>query len=383
MNRFVFLVLNFYVIQLYLNVPLYAGQAGLEVLLPFLNYTFLALVFVYLLLNLKRLRLPVPFLGLYLILFLFSLWSEALLGDEELFVTVIGNYSKVLILLLGTVLFFGISAVNRYKVMPIFVISALLASFFNVIDFFFQDQFFQIMDGFGVRAAGFYINPNNAAAAILLAMAVSTASLPNRYRIWFISACLIGVALTLSRGGMLVWFALYIFFLFNKTIDTKTGIVFTGTLVFLLTALGVVFEYLSDVVDLGQYADRVSFLEGKDVGQSVESDSRFGLITRSLDLFSSSPLYGNGTNALLRSGSDQLSHNQYLAMLVDYGVIGLFVYLVMVYEVFKSKREFWAACLCVLLWGMFAHDILQQYVFVITFAYVSLYRKEDRPLLTI
>jgi|GEM_PF-4527529 len=383
MNRLVFLILCGFVIQLYLNVPVYLSGIGGSAILPFLNYTYIGFVALYALINPNKMRYPIGFVGLYFILYLMGGWSEAILGDVGGLGDVTTNSFKTFMLLLGTLVFFSISYENKYKVMPIFVIGALLAVGSNILDFFFQDKYFQIVDGFGVRAAGFYVNPNNAAAAILLAMAISTSSLSNRYRIWFVSACLIGVALTLSRGGVLVWFALYIFFLLNRTIDTKTGVVFTGTLVFLVTVLGVVFEYLSDVVDLGQYADRVSFLEGKDVGQSVQSDSRYGLIKLSLDLFSNSPLYGSGTNALLRSGSDQLSHNQYLAMLVDYGVIGLTIYLLLVYEVFKSKREFWAACLCVLLWGMFAHDILQQYVFVITFAFVSIYRKADRPLLTI
>lgn len=281
------------------------------------------------------------------------------------------------------IIFYGVSFANNYKVMPIFIISALLATAFNILDFFFQGQFFQIFDGFGVRAAGFYVNSNNSAAAILLAMSLSTQSLPSKFRLLFVMFCLFGVALTLSRGGVIAWFMLYILFFIYKVLDLKSGLISAVALSIFASTIGLFFSYLSSIVNLSQYADRISFLQGEDAGQSATTDARYDLILMSLKLFEQSPFYGNGWYALLRNGSDQLSHNQYLAMLVDFGVLGFGIYVFMIYVIFRSKSDFMLTCIFVLIWGFFAHDILGQYAFLIAFACVSQFRTSNRQLLSI
>ena len=184
-----------------------------------------------------------------------------------------------------------------------------------------------------MRAAAFYVNANKSAEAILLGMILGVGVVKKRYRFIFCFACLLGVASTFSRGGLLAWFLILAAMSYSGIISLRASALMSSVAFFCLSSLYVGADLVSDYVNIDALVGRIDFFSGGSSVDQVSQDDRWVLAERAWRLFLESPLIGLGDYALLRSGAGQLSHNQYLHFLSDLGVIGLILYFVLLFSV--------------------------------------------------
>lgn len=359
----------------FLNMPVYfmlteRGSMGSAITLLLLA---MIAVFFFLFGGSKVLsRLPFGFYGGCIMFAMMVIASSAFFSDEfasEARRTAI--WGSIYILLFGGL--FTLSLYRGHDVRVIFMLGGVVAVLLNVVDYFDRGLYFEALEGFGVRAAGFFVNANKAAEAILFSMAVSITYVSRRYRVLFCYFCLVGVILTLSRGGMVGWLLLFLMFMAANVISRSIAVLSLVGGFFVSGMLISFFEFSSDFVDITLLADRLVFIAGGNSG--VLQDDRVGLAGQAFDLFASSPLYGNGVYALLREGAPQLSHNEYFQLGSDFGVIGLLIYFVILYFCWV-RRETGAmlAFVFILYWGLFSHNILDSYVFCMGLAYLAALR---------
>lgn len=378
-NSVIYILTSILVIMLYLNVPVYCSASGecswFKYILPSLAFFSIVVIF-------TKIR-GVSFLNLFIVLLYFTLLllsiaSYSFIGDDFSLLG-IDEYFNALIIIIILSIFFRFSYLNGNNSALIILIATIFAIFFNLVDIFAPNMYFNSIEGFGVRAAGFYVNANNAALGILAGMTLSITSLPNSLRIWYALVSLLGVVVTFSRGGLIIWLCLYVFLLLKNKIPRFSGLLVLFSLVFVSALIPSLLKYLSKYnSDLYLIADRLDFFTGSATKQDVTSDARYYLVEYSLQAFDSSPIFGNGTNSLLRLGSDQLSHNQYLSFLTDYGVLGFLGYIIFIIYLYIKKSDYREFVILLLVASFFTHNIFNSYIFMIAFAYISnCYRKNS------
>lgn len=357
----------------FLNMPSYfilteQSKMGLAIILLLLAMTW---VLFFLFGGGKALSsLPFGFYFSYLLFAMLVVASSAFISDEYAYVALMAAiWGGIYLISFGAL--FALTFHRGHDPRLIFLLGAVAAVLLNVVDFFDQGKYFEAMEGFGVRAAGFFVNANKAAEAILLSMTLAIIYLPKRYRVLFCYFCLVGVILTLSRSGMLGWLLLFLMFMAFDVVSKKVAALSLLAGFFFSGMLLTFFEFSSNFVDIALLSERVDFI-AKGGDSRVIQDARIGLARQAFDLFSNSPLFGNGVYSLLRNGASQLSHNQYLAISSDFGIIGLFVYCLILHFCWV-RREMGAmmAFLFVLYWGFFSHNILDSHVFYMGLAYLA------------
>ncbi|HXG45163.1 MAG TPA: O-antigen ligase family protein [Gemmatimonadales bacterium] len=220
------------------------------------------------------------------------------------------------------------------------------------------------------RAAGLYVNPNIAAIALVLGMVASLEAVPARWQTGYVLATGVGVFVTLSRTGIIGW------------VVALAGLLWTGVLrwrvlfqvVAALVILGLV--TLQWTGELGALAARLSTigngpLERLALQGDFSTKVRYDVAVEALRLFAAHPLAGGGLGATLEWRYPESTHNMYLRLLAEMGLIGVIIYpgaaLMALWRprgaVPAAGRVFLAVWL---LFGLFSHNML-----------------EDRPVLTV
>lgn len=373
-----YIAASIFVCALYLNVPVYfaATDRLLYSYVLVLSSVVASLSF-YLAIRSPR-TLPHGLMSgasVFLVVLVLSLFSLVFISDEISYAALKVQIRSFFVLL--SLIFFCLACFwSRRCVATLFGLFGFLAVVLNVVDFFDEGIFFEQLEGFGIRAAGFYINANKSAEAILLAMAVFVPSIHKRVRLIVSCMFLFGILLTLSRGGLLGWVFLYGVFVLYRVLPRTTAVAFIFFAPILSALIGAFFVAAGGYIDLGVVAERIDFLSGGDVG--ILEDSRIGLALRAMELFSQSPVYGNGSYSMLRDGSLQQAHNQYLAMLSDYGLAGIALYFALLRACWTVDIRGRCVVLFVFFWGFFSHNILDSYVFLVTFSYCLVLRVTQR-----
>lgn len=364
--------------MIYLNVPVYCSNVGE---CSWSKYLLLLLVPLSIIMTIFKIRnftnLNIYLVFYYSMLCLFAMASYSIFGDIYSLTTLSGYTESFIIIILFS-LFFRFSYLNNFNAHNIILISTLLAVIFNVVDLIKPAEFFQKIEGFNVRAAGYYINSNNAALAIVIGMVLTIKQIRPSYRIIYAFICLLGILTTFSRGGLLAWLILFGILLSKGIISRLKGTLLLLSLIFTVTLVPKLIDYLSNFNDeIYLLADRLDFFSGEASSSDFTDDARFELINNSIALFIENPVLGNGSKALLRYGYNQLSHNQFLAFLVDYGIFSFLIYLLFIgllYIKLPSHREF---MIVLIISSFFSHNIFDSYAFMIAFAYIVNYQKTE------
>ena len=307
----------------------------------------------------------------YIAFCLLAASSYAFIGDEYALSSLLESIESTVILIL-IIIFFRFSYFNGYKSHILIIISTILAIIFNIIDLILPGEYFEKIEGFNVRAAGFYINANNAALAIVLGLTLTIKNISPSYRIPYIIVCLLGILATFSRGGLVCWLFLYTILMIKGVIPKSKSILILFFIAFMVTFVPQIIKYLSGFNDeIYLIADRLDFFSGNVSSDDVTDDARFHLLRNSFEIFVNNPLLGQGSKALLRSGFDQLSHNQFLELLADYGLLGFTIYLALLSIFYIKLTRYRFAILLIVISSFFTHNIFDSYIFIIAFAYLS------------
>lgn len=382
-NLTLYISISFLIIIFYLNVPVYCSMAEECNWYKYLIPIFVASSMILLLLKIQIMNyINYKLILFYAVLLFMSFASYALLADNYAY-SAFKDYLNALILMIFFSIFFIYSAIFNRQIATIFCIATMAAVSFNLVDMFAHGIFFKEIDGFGTRAAGFYVNANDAAFGILIGMILGIKRIRTSLRIYYVIICLIGIFITFSRGGLIVWLLLYIYLIVKGELPRKSGIIVGILLSFSVIFIPIILDFLSTYNnDLNLMADRLNFFSGSASTEDLKEDSRYSLVSYAIDAFISSPIFGHGANALLRLGSDQLSHNQYLAFLSDYGIIGLVIYIIFIITFFVDRPKFRDLLILVLIASLFSHNIFNSYAFMIAFAYIANYRDIQKKFST-
>lgn len=230
------------------------------------------------------------------------------------------------------------------------------------------------------RSAGLYINPNQTAAAIVLGVICAQDVVSPRWRAWFLALSAVGVALTLSRAGIVAWILVFII---SRLRAGPRGLLKLGVFVLLAAVVLVPFGAAGIeglFADTGVLSDdvqnRVNFFESGSASDT-SAESRVEHAGFAWDMFVENPAAGRGTGASVSPPFDVLGpHNIYLSLMVDHGVIGVLIVPLFVLAAALGTRG--AArglavgvSMFILYWGMFSHNVLEERYLLLAVALIA------------
>lgn len=234
----------------------------------------------------------------------------------------------------------------------------------NLFEFFIPGAFSMIPG----RSAGFYMNPNNSAIALVLGMTLTIGILPRKWREVFVVSTGLSVALTFSRAGLLVW-AIAATLLFLQSSLSPYRLIATLLLVIGVIVAGALFaialfsaDPFAEIAATPDLLARILFfvtLERDDFS-SVE---RWDLFLAGWNLFSDHPILGAGIGATREWEYRTGPHNMYMTLTAEHGVLGFLIIPLMAIAVsWRARGETAKVGLIVatvlLTWSLFDHNVL-------------------------
>ena len=178
------------------------------------------------------------------------------------------------------------------------------------------------------RGAGMFINANAAAALVLMGTIGVLPHVPMRFRAAILLAAVVGILPTFSRFGFIFVLLLIIITASTKLLDHKQRFMLLLTIPLLAAGGAFYHEYLLQSANANQnIMARLAWFEtlGREVDFSARE--RAYVAQRAWSAFLESPLIGHGVGATLAKGQRVGTHNMYLLLMVEQGLIGLALYL--------------------------------------------------------
>lgn len=254
--------------------------------------------------------------------------------------------------------------------------AVILAVAINIYELF-NPLTFSIVKG---RSAGLYYNPNQCGAALVLGMIMSIGLLRQRYRLFFVFLIGLGVVLTVSRGAIVSWCVVLLSMIVNGQVSLRRSLVFAVALLASTAAL-VAFQWdgLQDqLTNIGVLNKDVSkriesFANPQDFAADDSAGQRKEVLNGAWEMFADRPILGYGVAASRDWGYEVSSHNQYLSLMVDHGVLGFFILPLIVLATIwrargKAKQMASSFAAFILCWGFFSHNVLEEYYILLNFS---------------
>jgi O-antigen ligase len=215
----------------------------------------------------------------------------------------------------------------------------------------------------GGRAAGLYVNANDAAMAIVFGLAIAISRLPRTWRVPLLVVGAAGVAPTFSRGAALCLVALIAFTVWRKQIGLWPVALACAAVVLFVTANADDVARLLDDLLTADTRARLHFGGG-------DSD-RLGLARGAWQMFADSPLVGHGLGAMTQS-QGQHAHNQFLLLAGDYGVLGLLAFPALALALVTTHPLAAPFALVLMLAGLFSHNLLEHHDVLLAIALAAM-----------
>jgi O-antigen ligase len=219
------------------------------------------------------------------------------------------------------------------------------------------------------RSAGFYINANEAGAAILFGLVLSLDVLPQKWRAGFAVASLLGIALTFSRSAILGWFLVMFVLWYGKKIRghrLAALLIPLGIVLALFWTVIMTFIAGNNEINSANVLGRINWFLSPDKNVNFSTESRLEVMKKAWAMFLKHPIVGNGVGSTDVWSYSISTHNMYLVYMADYGLIGLILFLTLVLAVVHGLRgpartTGLAFAVFVLYWGFFSHNIVDNY----------------------
>jgi O-Antigen ligase len=227
------------------------------------------------------------------------------------------------------------------------------------------------------RSAGFYRNPNISGSALVMGMIVGLYVVGQKWQVPYSLAIGLGILVTFSRSSILAWILITPLTLsLHRGARRLIQLAIVAALVLFplfLVAQSLIFKTFEDN---GALTRDVMSRASMEIGGDSD-DSRFTNVRLALESFAAHPLLGKGTGASYEPPFDQVGpHNIYLAHMVDNGILGVLLYPTLIWlatrhaaQEVKSVSVPFAFFLAY--WGLFSHNLPEEYHFVFSLAFVS------------
>jgi len=262
----------------------------------------------------------------------------------------------------------------------------LLAVGFNVFELFSPMAFSEVMG----RSAGLYINPNQSAAALILGMIMTVGLLPHRYRMLFVVIVGLGVFLTFSRLVMIGWVLTAAVFIKTGQLNLRRSLL-VGCAMLAIAFAATIWQWdkiqyrLEDLGVLNKNVlARIDWFNSPDASD-MSTTERKEVAEFGWEMFSGSPVIGNGLGASVNWAREKSSHNEYLNMMVDHGIIGVFFLPLLVLAIqWRARGEArqigFSLALFVLYFGFFSHNILTERYMLMIFVLLECMTMSSRAV---
>jgi O-Antigen ligase len=251
------------------------------------------------------------------------------------------------------------------------------------------NNFFELLNPgvFGLensgRPAGFYLNPNKTACALVLGMLFTIEIIKKPYRWLYVLLIGSGLLTTFTRGGIIGWIVCVAILIASRIVADKRRTILLPMLVlvtFLVIAnpLRLLGGYFEGGMD-SSYSNVVSRLEQFQT-PSLEDESardRSSVAKYAWKMFGDRPFWGHGLSSTNKwTVADISTHNMYLYYMVDHGVIGLIflpgaVFAVIYQNRGEDERIIFCFSIFIGLWGLFSHNVLEEKYILLPFALLA------------
>jgi O-antigen ligase len=249
------------------------------------------------------------------------------------------------------------------------------------------------------RGAGFFVNANAAAAFIVAASVVALPFLPMRVRSLVVLMAFVGIAPTLSRSGLLCAGLVVLLAGATRLLDRKQLLSCAVAFLLLIGAAAIYYDVLlssSDDGNVQQMIQRLTWFRDLQADESI--DDRIYPALRAWEIFLDAPLTGRGVGVTSIPVLGDGTHNMYLMLMAEQGLVGLLLYLsliaILAYRGWAIWQEastqpvadigrallVYAAFL--MLYGFFSHNVLEEPhgIFLMAFLWaVTLRERLPRP----
>jgi O-antigen ligase len=260
--------------------------------------------------------------------------------------------------------------------------AVLVATAVNIYELFYPQTFSSVIG----RAAGLYVNPNQAGVALVLGLIATLDLIPPRGRLVFALLVGTGVAVTFSRSAMSGWALVMLTMLWTKQINLRRSLA-GGFAIAVIAVAGLAWQW-DNVMDKlkdsnvlnANVMGRLEWLNRVEA-QDNSALEREAVAAIAMDRFADSPLVGNGVGAsrkllAIKGGIEISSHNQYLNLMVDHGFLGcLMLPLLVLACVWQrggdGRRRAFAFAAFVLFMGLFSHNLLEERFILLIFALLA------------
>jgi len=228
------------------------------------------------------------------------------------------------------------------------VVATLAGVALNIYDFMFPGTFSNIPG----RAAGLYVQPNTSGIALVFGCLIGLSAIRRGW--WqeaFVLVSSIGVLVTFSRESILAFGCIVLGGIVAGRLSLRRLAVTGGVGVALFVALNMGNNLLSEKIASSENWSRLTSEDGS-------ARNRAHLAKRTLDAFEEAPLLGQGFGTTRYWGDDLPSHNYYLDLLADHGIIGIFLIPALLLSVGRRSWDFYAFAAVFLLWSLFSFQVL-------------------------
>ena len=238
-------------------------------------------------------------------------------------------------------------------------IATLAGVAFNIYDLLSPSVFSNIPG----RAAGLYVQPNGAGMALVFGGLLGVTAIR---RLWmrevFLLCVLVGILATFSREAMLSSVFLLLGSVFAHKVSFRRLAIAGAACLALFAALN-----LSSDVTYSRLLNADTWARMTLQWSDTSTRDRLHLAERTREQFEEAPLIGQGFGTAI-FWADNQSHNAYLGLLADCGILGSLVIPGLIFSIRRADWEFNTFASIFLLWAFFNHDVLVEFFALIAIA---------------
>jgi len=226
------------------------------------------------------------------------------------------------------------------------------------------------------RGAAFYVNANRAGSALALGATLCLAIVPLSWRGGFIALTTIGIVATVSRAAFLAWILSLALLFFLKVVRGR-DLLAGGLIASVVGGAGLLWLWSEGVSldSLDLIRERLHWLTTLGDSEEQSASSRGRLMELAFSAIEARPIFGNGLLGTFRWDQQSSTHNIYLRLWVEHGIVGLFLYpgllAVLILRSFSgvpARHTVYAMCVLFAFFGLFSHNVLEESAFLITYA---------------
>jgi O-antigen ligase len=217
-------------------------------------------------------------------------------------------------------------------------------------------------------------------------MILTLTLLPQRYRLLFVLIVGVGVLFTFSRAAIVGWIICVLIIIKTDQISLRrslaTGFAVAAISMIVITAQWDNIQYkLEDMGVLNSNVmGRLDWFN-KSVALDSSALGRQEVAAIAFEKFADNPILGEGVGSsqrllIVEGGTEISSHNQYLNLMVDHGIAGIFILpflaLALLWQARgEAKHTGFAFVAFILFIGFFSHNILEERFILLTFSLMA------------